>query len=451
MGMLVCGGMKIFIAGVGEVGFHIARSLSEEGHDLVVIELDPKKVQQLQSELDVLAVTGDGCDPATLKEYGVKDADLFFAVSDNDPANLLAALTARTFGAKRCVARLGNPYHGSNPLLLADPEIIPLYPERLVAEEILGLTKVPGATKAHFFADGKLVLLHAHPSMSVDIYGKPLKELQGPDGWVLVGVLQGLRLTVPRGDTVLMPGQELYAVGRTETITEFLKTIGVESAPVRQVVIAGAGHVGAWLARGLVAQKTQVTVIERNPQRALSLASDVAEALVLRGDATDPALLREAGVQNADYFVAATQSDEANAISSFLARELGARMVVTLYQRPEFLNVLRAARVDIALSPRLVTAGTILRMIHPREILSLDLIETGDAEVVEFEVPPHCKALGAPLRKLKFPEGSIVGAVIRGDERYVPDGDFVFQPGDRALVFTLAGALAHLETMFRSK
>ncbi len=248
-----------------------------------------------------------------------------------------------------------------------------------------------------------------------------------------------------------MPGQELYAVGRTETITEFLKTIGVESEPVRQVVIAGAGHVGAWLARGLVAQKTQVSVIERNPQKALSLASEVGEALVLRGDATDPALLREAGVQNADYFVAATQSDEANAISSFLARELGARMVVTLYQRPEFLNVLRAARVDIALSPRLVTAGTILRMIHPREILSLDLIETGDAEVVEFEVPPHCKALGAPLRKLKFPEGSIVGAVIRGDERYVPDGDFVFQPGDRALVFTLAEALAPIEKMFQSK
>jgi trk system potassium uptake protein TrkA len=443
--------MKVFIVGVGEVGFHIARSLSEEGHDLVVIELDPEKVQRLQSELDVLAVTGDGCDPAILQEHGVEDADLFFAVSDNDPTNLLVALTARSMGAKRCVARLGDPYHGSNPLLQADPEIIPLYPERLVAEEILGLTRVPGATKAHFFADDKLVLLHARPSMSVDIYGKPLRQLQGPDGWILVGVLQGLRLTVPRGDTILMPGQEIYAVGHTETAKEFLRAIGVESTPPRNVVIAGAGHVGHWLAKRLVEQKIQVTVIERQQKKALSLASEAADALVLRGDATNPELLREAGAQHADYFVAATQADEANAISSFLARELGARLVVTLYQRPEFLNVLRAARVDIALSPRLVTAGTILRTIHPREILSLDLIETGDAEVVEFAVPANCKVIHDPLRKLKFPEGSIVGAVMRGDERHVPGGDFTFQPGDRALVFTLANALPALEKMFRAK
>lgn len=443
--------MKVFIVGVGEVGFHIARSLSEEGHDLVVIELDPEKVQRLQSELDVLAVNGDGCDPAILEEHGVKDAELFFAVSDNDPANLLVALTARKMGARRCVARVGEPYHGANPLLLADPDIIPLYPERLVAEEILGLTKVPGATKAHFFANDKLVLLHARPSMSVDIYAKPLRELEGPDGWILVGVLQGLRLTVPRGDTVLMPGQEIYAVGQTETIKEFLRAIGVESTPPRNVVIAGAGHVGQWLAKGLLEQKIQVTVIERQEKKALALASFVKGALVLQGDATDQALLREAGVHNADYFVAATQADEANAISSFLAKELGARQVVTLYQRPEFLNVLRAARVDIALSPRLVTAGTILEMIHPREILNLDLIESGDAEVAEFAVPENCKVLGRPLRELKFPEGSIIGAVIRGEERHVPDGDFTFRPGDRALVFSLMKALPALEKMFRAK
>ena len=443
--------MKIFIVGMGEVGFHIARSLSEEGHDLVVIELDPEKVKRLQSELDVLAVTGDGCSPAILEEHGVENAELVFAVSNNDPTNLLVALTARKMGAKRCVARVGDPHHGSNPLLQADPEIIPLYPERLVAEEILGLTRVPGATKAHFFADGKLVLLHARPSMSVDIYGKPLRQLEGPDGWILVGVLQGLRVTVPRGDTVLMPGQEIYAVGQTETIKEFLQAIGVESTPPRNVVIAGAGHVGQWLAKGLVEQKIQVTVIERQEKRAFALASEVPEALVLRGDATDPALLREAGVHDTDYFVAATQADEANAISSFLAKELGARLVVTLYQRSEFLNVLRAARVDIALSPRLVTAGTILRMIHPREILSLDLIETGDAEVVEFEVPENCTVICGPLRELKFPEGSIIGAVMRGDERYVPGGDFTFQPGDRALVFTLSKALPALEKMFHAR
>ena len=443
--------MKIFIVGAGEVGFHIAGSLTQEGHEIVIIESDPEKVQRLQTELDVMAVTGDGCNAKVLKQHGVHDADLFFAVSNDDPANLLAALTARRLGAAKCVARVGDPYHGSSPLLEDDPNIIPLYPERLVAEEILGLTRVPGVSKAHFFADGKLVFLRARPSTQIDMYDRPLRELKGPEGWILVGVVKGINLAVPRGDTILRHGQRIYAVGRTETVGEFLKSIGVEAPPTRRVLIAGAGHVGTWLAKGLVKDKVQVTVIQRQAQKAMALASEVPEALVLQGDATDPVLLREAGVNEVDYFVAATQDDEANVISSFLARGEGARMLVTLYQRPEYLNVLRAARVDIALNPRLVTAGTILRMVHRHEILSLDLVESGDAEVVEFEVPPRSKVLKKPLSKLKVPQGSIVGAVLRGEERYVPGGDFTFQVGDRALVFTLTEALPQLEKLFRGR
>jgi trk system potassium uptake protein TrkA len=443
--------MKIFIVGAGEVGFNTANSLTQEGHEIIVIERDLEKVQRLQNELDVLAVTGDGCNANILRQHNVHDADLFFAVSNNDPANLLAALTARRLGVGTCVARVGNPYHGCSPLLEDDANVMPLYPERLVAEEIQGLMRVPGVSKAHFFADGKLVLLRVRPSLSVDIYGKPLRELHGPEGWILVGVVQGLRLVVPRGDTVLEHGQSFYAVGRTETVGDYLKAIGIDVPPTRNVLIAGAGHVGTWLAKGLVKDKIRVTVIQRQAQKAMALASEVPEALVLQGDATDPALLREAGVHEADYFVAATQDDEANVISSFLARGEGARMLVTLYQRPEFFNVLRAAHVDIALNPRLVTAGTILRMVHRREILSLDMVESGDAEVVEFQVPENAKVLKAPLRKLKWPDDSIVGAVIRGDERHVPGGDFQFEVGDRALVFGLTEALPKLEKMFREK
>ena len=146
--------MRIFIVGAGEVGFHIATSLAREGHDLVVIEADAAQAQKVQAELDVMAIQGDGCQPSLLKEHGIEQADLFFSVSDADAVNLLAALTARGLGAKQCVARLGNPQYGENPLLLADENIIPLHPERLVAEEILGLTRIPGVSKAHFFADG---------------------------------------------------------------------------------------------------------------------------------------------------------------------------------------------------------------------------------------------------------------------------------------------------------
>jgi trk system potassium uptake protein TrkA len=441
--------MRIFILGAGEVGYHIATSLVSEGHDLVVIEENPELSQKLATSLDVMSVQGDGCQPSLLTDHGVGSADLFFAVSNSDAVNLLSALTARHLGAKKCIARLGNPEHGANPLLVNDPNIIALYPERLVAEEILGITRVPGATKAHFFERGTLLLLRVRPSGKANIYGRPLRDMKGPEGWILVGVERGMKVTIPRGDTVLRPGQRLYAVGRSETATEFLGALGIKSPPVRKVVIAGAGQVGGWLAKKLVEDQIHVTVIQRDARRALALATELPQVVVLQGDATDTALLNEAGAADADYYVAATQDDETNVISSYLAHEIGARITVSLYQRPEFVNVLRAARVDIGLSPRLVTAGTILRMVHRREILSLDVVASGGAEVVEFQVPMRSRVLKHPLRDLKLPKNCIVGAVIRGEERFVPGGDFTFQVGDRALVFSLSDALPALEKLFR--
>jgi len=443
--------MRIFIVGAGEVGIHIASSLVREGHDLVVIEKSAAKVADLQKSMDILAVAGDGCNPGLLKAHGAGDADLFFAVSNNDAVNLLSALTARKLGASRCVVRVGDPELGRNPLLREDSEILQLYPERLVAEEIFSLTRVPGAGKARFFADGRLVLLQARPTISATIYGRPLKEVDGPDNWILTGVHRASGTFIPRGDTELRPGDLLYAVGPTETIPDYLASLGVQSRPTRRVIIAGAGQVGKWLARLLAKEKIKVTVIQRGENRAFDFAATVPEALVFQGDAADPDLLREAGIEEADYFVAATQWDENNLLASLVARELGARVVVALYHQPEYLDLMRAVRIDIPLSPRMMIAGTILRMVHRSEILSLDLMEGGEAEVVEFKVPARSRALKRPLINLRFPKDAIVGAVLRGEEMFVPDGEFRFKEGDRALVFALSEVLPALERVFRGR
>jgi trk system potassium uptake protein TrkA len=364
---------------------------------------------------------------------------------------LLAALTARELGAKRSVVRVGNVDLGRNPLVRKDKEILLLYPEQLVAEEIFGLTRVPGAGKARFFCNGRLVLLQARPSIMAPIYGKPVKDLDGPDNWILTGIHRASGTVIPRGDTVLRPGDMIYTVGPTESMPVYLKSIGIESDPIKKVVIAGAGQVGASLARMLVKEKIRVVVIQRGTSKAFDMAAEVPEALVLRGDATETEILREAGVADADYFVAATQRDEANLLSSLLARELGARSVVALYNQPDFLNLMNAVRIDVPLSPRLMIAGYILRMVHRREIISMDLMAGGDAEVIEFEVPERARALKHPLSKLKFPRNAIVGAVVRDDEPFVPTGNFQFRQGDRALVFTLAETLPELERIFRGR
>ncbi|MCH7779228.1 MAG: Trk system potassium transporter TrkA [Acidobacteria bacterium] len=442
--------MRIFIVGAGEVGIHIASSLVLEGHDLVIIERDAKKAADLQSSMDLLAVHGDGCNPRLLKKHGIDSADLLFAVSDNDATNILASLTARSLGAKQAVVRIGNPDMGKNPLVRRDDGITPLYPERLVAEEIVGLTKVPGAGRARSFGDGKLVLLQARPSISAPIYGRRLKEIAGPPGWILAGIHRTSGTVIPRGDTKLRPGDLLYAIGPSETSADYLSSIGLESETVEYVVIAGAGHVGTALARMLIKEKIRVTVIQRGHERAFDFAAKVPEALVLEGNATDSEMLAEAGVAGADYFVAATQDDENNLLASLLAREAGARVVVALYHRPEFLNLMKAVQIDVPLSPRMMIAGTILRMVHRQEILSMDLVE-GDAEIVEFKVPARARVLKRPLAGLRFPRAAIVGAVVRGDQNFVPKGDFQFKEGDRALVFTLAEALPELERLFRGR
>jgi trk system potassium uptake protein TrkA len=443
--------MRIFIVGAGEVGIHIASSLVLEGHDLVIIERDAKKVADLQSSMDLLAVHGDGCNPRLLKKHGIGSADLLFAVSDNDATNILASITARSLGAKQAVVRIGNPDMGRNPLVKKDDGITPLYPERLVAEEIVGLTKVPGAGRARSFGDGKLVLLQARPSISAPIYGRRLKEIAGPPGWILAGIHRSSGTVIPRGDTKLRPGDLLYAIGPSETSAEYLSSIGLESETVEHVVIAGAGHVGTALARMLIKQKIRVTVIQRGHERAFEFAAKVPEALVLEGNAMDSEMLAEAGVAGADYFVAATQDDENNLLASLLAREAGARVVVALYHRPEFLNLMQAVQIDVPVSPRMMIAGTILLMVHRREILSMDLVEGGDAEIVEFKVPARARVLKRKLADLRFPRAAIVGAVVRGDRNFVPSGDFQFEEGDRALVFTLAEALPELERLFRGR
>ena len=443
--------MRIFIVGAGEVGIHIASSLVLEGHDLVVIEKDAKKVAELQSSMDLLAVHGDGCNPRLLKQHGIDSADLLFAVSNNDAINILATLTGRSLGAKQAVVRVGNPDMGKNPLVRKDDKILTLYPERLVAEEIAGLTRVPGAGKAHYFGDGKLVLLQARPTISAPIYGRRIKEIHGPKGWILAGIHRSSGTVIPRGDTKLRPGDLLYAVGPADSTAEYLTSIGLEQGTVEHVVIAGAGHVGAALARLLVHQKIRVTVIQRGHERAFDFAAKLPEVLVLEGNATDPEMLKEAGVAEADYFVAATQADENNLLSSLLARQAGVRTVVALYQRPEFLNLMQAVQIDVPVSPRMLIAGTILRMVHRQEILSLDLVEGGDAEVVEFKVPAKARALKRPLMALNFPRAAIVGAVLRDGHTFVPGGDFQFEEGDRALVFTLSEALPELERLFRGR
>ena len=310
--------MKILIVGAGEVGKHIAARLVREGHDLVVIDRDPDRISKI-NDLDLLGHEHDGCNPEALAELGIAKAGLLFAVSNDDTTNILAAITARALGVQRCVVRVSARHHYSNPLL-ADENITLIDPEELVAQEIKGMMRVPGAVRARFFKQDRLVLLHLLlGEQSADLCGRALRDLDWPGDWKLVALRRGTRIEIPTGDTQLEPGCRLYVVGRSDRIDEILAYSRVESRRAQRVVIAGGGQVGQRLAGLLDDMDIDVTVLQRSRERAELLAGALPRASVLCGDMTDPELLAEAGVGEADYFVAATGDDQTTSAEAVAA------------------------------------------------------------------------------------------------------------------------------------
>jgi trk system potassium uptake protein len=442
--------MRTVIIGAGEVGFNTARMLSQEGHDVVLVEQDEVLVERATEQLDALVIQGNGASPKLLAEAGIRKADLLVAASSSDEANIIACLAAKAQGVSRTVARIHNPdyYDPREPFaqeMLGIDFII--HTEQMAAEEIKEALLVPGAINVETFAGDSIEVAEVVLNEGSPAVGRPLRDVGLPKGSLMVGVVRHGEALVPRGETVLERRDHVLLISGQQRISEVIKAVATNTAPVKDVTIYGGGRIGLRLALALEKVGISVRVIERNEARARYVASQLRKGFVLHDEGISRDFLLQERVDQTDAFVAVTGDDRANLLAAMYARQLGARMTIAGISRGEFAPLADALGVDLTISPRMLAAEAILRFVRKGEVIDVALLESG-AEMIEFRVPEGCRVAGRPLSEVGFPQGAIVGALLRDGDVVIPTGKEVLRPGDDAVVFTVEEAVDEVERLF---
>ena len=442
--------MRTVIIGAGEVGLNTARMLSEEGHDVVLVEQDEALVERAAEQLDALVVHGNGASPRLLIDAGIKESDLLIAASSSDETNIIACLSAKARGVPRTVARIHNPdYYDPQEPLVRDMLGIDfaIHTEQMAAEEIKAALLVPGAINVDSFAEDSIEVAEVILNEGSPAVGRALKDVRLPGQSLIVGVVRRGEALVPRGDTVLELRDHVLLISGRRGITEVVKAVATDTAPVREVTIYGGGRIGLRLALALEGVGISVRVIERDEARARHVASRLRRGFVLHDEGISRDFLLQERVDKTDAFVAVTGDDRANLLAAMYARQLGARTTIAGVSRGEFAPLADALGVDLTISPRMLAAEAILRFVRKGEVINVALLESG-AEMIELRVPETCRVAGRPLSKVGFPSGAIVGALLRGGDVIIPTGEEVLRPGDDAVVFTVEDAVEDVERLF---
>lgn len=446
--------MRIIIAGAGKLGFSIAQLLAEDQFDVVVVENNTKRKELVQNTLDVLAIEGNSCNPLTFNDPDIVDADVLIACTDSDEVNMITCLMAKKYGIKHTVARIRNvDYTIHAPSMLNDDMKIDLVinPERITAVEIDHILMTPSALNVDDFADGKVRMFEAKVREESPFVNIPLKDLNMPKDILLAMVFRRHKMIIPRGNDYILPGDNVYFVGKHEAIREFENKFANTYEKLEKVLIIGAGRTGRFLAPMLERQGIQVKVIEKNKERCQILASKLKHGLVLCGDGTDIDLLTEEGVSEADVVICLTEDDKLNLLLAQLAKHLGAPKTIVRVARNEYIELMEKVGVDIVLSSRLLSAGEVLRFVRKGGIVSVSLLEGAQAEALEIIVGKDSDADGIAVRNLKLPKECLLCAIVRNNEAYIPNGDTVLQADDRIIFFVKSELAKNTVPLFEGR
>lgn len=448
--------MRVVIVGAGEVGTYVAERLSKEKHDVVVVDVDPDRLDYVESHMDVAVVEGSGASLPVLEHAGIDRARLLVAVTSNDEVNLVCCMAASAQQDLFRVARVSNPEfygHGSDLESHRFGVDVLINPERELALETLRLLQATAATDVAVFADGRVQLVGLVIQEDAPAVGRALMEISADEGerrFLTVAVERDGRTFVPDGRATLAPGDHIYFVAASPDIPRALELCGYEAARVRRVLIGGGSLEAFYLAELLDQHRAHATLLVADAERAEELAERLPKALVLQGSVTEVELLEQEAVGQADAFVALTETDETNILASVLARHAGARQVVTLVNRVDFVPLARRIGLDTTVSPRQSAASAILRYVRRGSVQRVATLRASEAEVIAFEVTAGAPVAGEKLAEVDFPDGSLVAAIVRGQEVIVPRGSDVLQEGDSAVVFALPEAIASVTRLFPS-
>jgi trk system potassium uptake protein TrkA len=448
--------MHIVVVGAGEVGYYVAERLSNLQHDVVVVDVEPGRLEYVANHIDVAVVEGSGTSPAVLERAGIKRAGLLLAVTNIDEVNLVSCMSARTHPGIFKVARVSNPdfYRDARNL---KPDVFGvdmlINPERELALETVRLLQSTAATDIAVFAGGAVQLLGFTVSEQAPIAGRRLAAIAAEEGdrpLLTVAIERNGETIIPTGDTEIRVGDQIYVAATPAEIPRAIELLGYEQAEVRRVMIAGGSVEAFYLAQLLHQHRVQVTMLVADRVRAQELAEKLDGALVLHGDATDVELMELEGVSGVDGFVALTEGDDKNILSSLVAKQAGARQVITLVNKRDYIPLARRIGLDAAVSPRLSASNAILRYVRRGSVTRVATFKGSDAEAIAYEVSERSPVAGKRLADANLPQGAIVAAIVRGTEVTVPRGTDTLEVGDSAILFVLPDALPAVSTLFPS-
>ncbi len=436
--------MKIIILGAGQVGSSVAANLASEANDITVVDENSAVLHDLQDRLDIRTVTGHASHPDTLAQAGADDADLVLAVTSSDETNMIACQVAYTlYHTPTKIARVRSLEYLNHSRLFTNealPVDVLISPEQLVTDYIERLIENPGALQVLDFAGGRVQLVAVRAYHGGPLVGHELRDLKehipGADARV-AAIFRGGKHIVPTGDTVIEVDDEVFFVAARKHIRRVMSELRKLDKPVKRVMLAGGGNIGMRLATS-IENRYQIKIIEHNEERTRCLSETLDRAIVLLGDAADEELLLEENIENADVFCALTNDEEANILSAMLAKRLGARKVMSLINRASYANLVQSQTIDIAISPQQATIGSLLAHVRRGDVVVVHSLRRGAAEAIEAVAHgdrSSSRVVGRAIEEIKLPQGTTIGAIVRGEEVIIAHHDSVIESDDHVILF----------------
>ena len=454
--------MYIVIVGAGLMGFRIASLLTQEGHDVVVVDQSESELEVVSHQLDAKTVLGSGATPRVLREAEIQRADLLIAATTNDETNMITCFIAKELGAKRTIARVRNPEYAGYLISEAESPNLPrrvvrpkslgidffVNPEITAAKEIVTTISNLYITAVHEFAEGHLQVREFEVKDEAKV-NKTLSDITCPKSCSVVAIVRSTETIVPSPDDIIQPGDHIYLAATREAMDELGAMFSEPKRPARSVVILGGERVGFHIAKILEQQRGQVKIIEPNLSRCQETAQKLERTLVVQGEGTDSDSLLEEGVASSDAFIAATSNDELNILSGLLAKNLGVSRSLVVVNKPGYIPLAEGLGINVTVSPPLLAASKIVRFASHAEVVATALLAGEQAQAIEFVVRPTAPITADKLSKVKLPKGAIIGAIIHENTVTIPQKDSVIQPGDHVLVVCLSAVSLAVDELFR--
>ena len=444
--------MKIVIAGAGEMGSHLARMLSGNGHDITVIDSDQKLLSEVGSLADVITVEGDSTVFAVLRQAAVRKCDLFIAVNHEENANIVSAMLAKKLGAKKSIARIDNNEYlePNNKEMFIDMGIDYLfYPEKVAAREVINLLGHTSTTEYVDFSSGKLSLVVFRLDPTSPLVGRVPVGFQEetPLSYRTVAISRNGQTIIPREGEQFMEGDMVYVIARQDAVHEVMEFSGQSNIEINNLMILGGSRIGIRIATELQ-DEINIKLVDYNAEKAYRLAEMLDKTLIINEDGRNTDAMMEEGLSNMDAFVAVTGRSETNILAAMLAKRMGVKKVIAEVENLNYINLAESIGIDTIINKKLVTASNIFRFTMSTDVQAIKCLTGSDAEVLEFIVKPNSPATKARIKDLGLPEDTIIGGIVRGDKVLIAVGNMEVNPYDRVVVFAMPGSVGKVGYYF---